>query len=148
MHACSVESNSLQTHGLNPPGSSVHGIFQARLLEWVAMSYSRGFSRPRDQTQVSCILHWQVDYVPLRRLGKLYFFHQRMDTCNLKLWNPGSPDRPWAGLLYRGGGGGSGRGSAQPRCFRLQSAVPGATSLHTVRCCHLELSVVCSISAH
>ena len=30
------------------PGSSVHGIFQARVLEWVAISFSRGFSRPRD----------------------------------------------------------------------------------------------------
>ena len=37
------------------PGSSVHGIFQARLLEWVAISFSRGTSRLRDQTQVSCI---------------------------------------------------------------------------------------------
>ena len=40
------------------PGSSVHGIFQARILEWVAMPSSRGSSQPRDQTQmshVSCI---------------------------------------------------------------------------------------------
>ena len=36
-------------------GSSVHGILQARILEWVAISFSRGFSRPRDQTQVSHI---------------------------------------------------------------------------------------------
>ena len=35
------------------PGSSVHGIFQARILEWVAISFSRGSSWPRDQTQVS-----------------------------------------------------------------------------------------------
>ena len=35
-------------------GSSVHGIFQARVLEWVAISFSRGSSRPRDWTQVSC----------------------------------------------------------------------------------------------
>ena len=39
----------------SPPGSSVHGIFQARILEWVAISYSRGSSRPRDQTHISCI---------------------------------------------------------------------------------------------
>ena len=37
------------------PGSSVHGIFQARILEWVAMLFSKGSSRPRDQTPVSCI---------------------------------------------------------------------------------------------
>ena len=35
------------------PGSSVHGISQARILEWVAISFSRGFSQPRDQTWVS-----------------------------------------------------------------------------------------------
>ena len=38
----------------NLPGSSVHGIFQARILEWVAISFSKGSSPPRDQTQVSC----------------------------------------------------------------------------------------------
>ena len=39
----------------SPPGSSVHGISQARILEWVAISFSRGSSPSRDQTQVSCI---------------------------------------------------------------------------------------------
>ena len=38
------------------PGSSVHGIFQAIVLEWVAISFSRGSSRPRDHTQVSHIV--------------------------------------------------------------------------------------------
>ena len=37
------------------PGCSVHGISQARILEWVAIPFSRGSSWPRDQTQVSCI---------------------------------------------------------------------------------------------
>ena len=36
-------------------GSSVHGIFQARVLEWIAISFSWGSSRPRNRTQVSCI---------------------------------------------------------------------------------------------
>ena len=39
----------------SPPGSSVHGSLQARILEWVAISFSRGSSQPRDQTKVSCI---------------------------------------------------------------------------------------------
>ena len=39
----------------SPPGSSIHGILQARILERVAMSFSRGSSWPRDGTQVSCI---------------------------------------------------------------------------------------------
>ena len=38
------------------PHSSIHGIFQARVLEWVAISFSRGSSRPRDWTQVSRIV--------------------------------------------------------------------------------------------
>ena len=37
------------------PGSSVHGIFQARILEWVAISFSRGSLRPMDRAQVSLI---------------------------------------------------------------------------------------------
>ena len=37
------------------PGSSVHGILQAKILEWVAISFSRGSSQPRDQTQASHI---------------------------------------------------------------------------------------------
>jgi len=37
------------------PGSSVHGIFQARMLKWVAISFSRVFSWPRDQTCIFCI---------------------------------------------------------------------------------------------
>ena len=36
-------------------GCSLHGILQARVLEWVAISFSKGSSRPRDQTRVSCI---------------------------------------------------------------------------------------------
>ena len=39
----------------SPPGSSVHGILQARILEWVAISFSRGSSRPRDRIFISCV---------------------------------------------------------------------------------------------
>ena len=38
------------------PGSSVHGVFQAIVLEWIAISFSRGSSQPRDRTRVSCIV--------------------------------------------------------------------------------------------
>ena len=41
--------------GCSPPGSSVRGISQARVLEWVAIPSTRGSSQPRDQTRVSCI---------------------------------------------------------------------------------------------
>ena len=39
----------------SPPGCSVHGILQARILEWVTISSSRGSSRPRDRTHVFCV---------------------------------------------------------------------------------------------
>ena len=55
--ACSVVSSCLtlcNTMDCSPPGSSDHGIFQARILEWAAISTSRRSSQPRDQTCVSC----------------------------------------------------------------------------------------------
>ena len=51
----------------SPPGSSVHGILQARILEWVAISFSRGSSQPRDQTQG--LLHLLADSLPLSHQG-------------------------------------------------------------------------------
>ena len=53
------------------PGSTVHGVFQARILERVAISYSRESSQLRDQTPASHFLHWQVDSLPLHQLGSL-----------------------------------------------------------------------------
>ena len=56
--ACSVARSCLtlcDPTDYGPPGSSVRGISQARILEWVAISSSRGSSRPRDRTRVSCI---------------------------------------------------------------------------------------------
>ena len=51
----------------SPPGSSGHGILQVRILEWGAISSSRGSSQPRDQTQVSAL---QVDSLPSEPPGK------------------------------------------------------------------------------
>ena len=53
--SCSVMSNSLWGHNWRPPGSPVHRIFQARILEWVAIPFSKGSSWPRDRTWVSYI---------------------------------------------------------------------------------------------
>ena len=57
------------------PGSSVHGIFQERVLEWVVISFSRGSSQPMDRTQGSNphplhLLHWQANSLPLAPPGK------------------------------------------------------------------------------
>ena len=54
----------------SPPGFSVHGISNARILEWVAICFSRGSSQPRDQTHNSCIgSHWQMDSLQLSHQG-------------------------------------------------------------------------------
>ena len=61
-------------------GSSVHGIFRARILAWIAISYFRGSSRPRGQTHVSCVpLRWKVDSLPPHHLGS------NLDTCKVLL---------------------------------------------------------------
>ena len=58
MGACAVTQSCLSLcnpMGCSPPGFSVHGISQARILEWVAVSFSRGSSQGRDHIQVSYI---------------------------------------------------------------------------------------------
>ena len=58
VHVCSVALSCLtlcDPMDYSPPGSSVHGILQARTLEWIAISFSRGSSSPRNRTGVSCI---------------------------------------------------------------------------------------------
>ena len=54
----------------SPPGSPIHGISQARILEWVAISFSRGSSWSRNWTH--CLLHCQVDSLPLSHLRNLF----------------------------------------------------------------------------
>ena len=56
VHACSAAkscSTLCDPMDCSPPGSSVHGIFQARILDWVAISSSRGSALPRDRICVS-----------------------------------------------------------------------------------------------
>ena len=55
----------------SPPGSSVHGIFQARILEWVAISFFKGIFL--NQGLNPCLLHWQVDSLPLSHQGSCSF---------------------------------------------------------------------------
>ena len=68
-----------------PPGSSVHGILQARIQGWVAVPFSRGSSQPRDGTQISCTADgvftiWATREAPLVVLVIIY--------CNAKLSCP------------------------------------------------------------
>ena len=57
MHAKSLQSCPTLCNPMDcsPPGSCIHGILQARILEWVAIPFSRGSPWPREQTCVSCI---------------------------------------------------------------------------------------------
>ena len=73
--------------------SSIYGIFQARILEWVAISFSRGSSWPRDQTQVSHIagrcftlwatreahlVHWKLNYLTMTNIWGNYVNSDRL----------------------------------------------------------------------
>ena len=55
--------------GYSPPGASIHGVFQARILEWVAIPFSRGSSQSRDQTHVSSIFCIGKHSLPLSHPG-------------------------------------------------------------------------------
>ena len=90
------------------PGSSVHGIFQAIVLEWIAISFPRGSSRPRDRTRVSHIVdrpfivwatswsinkadRWRTDTFELwywRRLSRVPWTARRSNQSILKEINP------------------------------------------------------------
>ena len=63
MHAKSLPScpTLCDTMDCSVPGSFIHGVFQTRILEWVAMPSSRGSSQSSDRTCISCLLHSQVD---------------------------------------------------------------------------------------
>ena len=62
-----VVPNSWRPMDSNPPGSSVHGSFQARVLEWVAVSFSKGSSQPWIESRSPA---WQADYLPSEPTGK------------------------------------------------------------------------------
>ena len=65
------------------PGSSVQGILQARILEWVPMPSSRVSSQPRGRTHLLCLLHWQAGSLPLAPPGKPIIKFQNQSSENL-----------------------------------------------------------------
>ena len=80
----------------SPPDSSVHGIYQATILEWVAIFSFMGSFQPRNQTRISCISH----------IGKWILYHwATWEACHtslvaivqscLTLWNPSRLLCPW-----------------------------------------------------
>ena len=83
-----------------PPGSSVHGFLQARILEWAATPSSRGSSQPRDRTRisyVSCIGRWVLYH--LHHPGSPGMLHERPNTCPQQsdlTWGWKTPSVSWA----------------------------------------------------
>ena len=69
------------------PGLSVSGVSLARILGWVSISSSRGSSWSRDQTHISCLLHWQAGSLPLALPGKPSFMAKRLSSnSSISFW--------------------------------------------------------------
>ena len=78
-----------ETMDCSPLDSSVHVIFQARILEWAAISYSRGTSRPRKFLHLLWFLPWQADSLPLYHLGSPQALDLDFQTVSGWCWLPG-----------------------------------------------------------
>ena len=130
--SCSVMSDSLRPMACSPPGSSVHGILQARILEWVAMPFLRRSSQPRARTQVSPTL--RVVSLPSEPPGKLHV--TSLSSFKYVLgWKQASWLRgcriPWE-VLWRGS-------------FRLRVSLglPGDARLFQLTSLHFSTPKVC-----
>ena len=81
-HSCPALGNPMDG-GL--PGSSIHGIFQVGILEWIAIPFSRGSSWPRDCTHISCIAGGFVTTEPP---GKPPFLREHLaNLCGMSKWS-------------------------------------------------------------
>ena len=94
MHACACAQScpTLPSHGLEPPGSSAHGIIQARILEWLHVFFSRIFPTQGSNPYLLSLLHWQVDSLPL------FTTHLMMGLCKHTEW-PFERTQDWASLI-------------------------------------------------
>ena len=110
-----------------PPGSSVHGILQARILEWVAISSSRGSSQLRDQTHISCV-SWMVGWI-------LYHWASREAHPVWPTLNAVFRGRSWKDFFFFSGGNVN-IGLNSPNLRREISACDYSTrSFHTSTLC-------------
>ena len=116
------------------PSSSVHRISQARILEWFAAPFSRAFSWPKDQTQVSCIVSrfftiWATREAPIIYRLILHILVKVTQSCpilcNLMDCSPSAPmsieffrQEYWSGLLF-----------PSPGEFLKQGSNPGSPAL-------------------
>ena len=86
----------------SPPASSVHRISQARILEWVAISFSRGSTQPKGQTMsLSSPACWQVDSLPLSHLGSLKLFYKTPCTSLLSFLVPSCFSLPCLSFYFQ-----------------------------------------------
>ena len=91
--SCSVTSDPSDTFDCTQPGSSVHGIFQARILEWITIYFSRESSWPRDQTcvsYVSCIIgrfftYWVIMFCVNK--NSRFVFSFRKTAASTAIWS-------------------------------------------------------------
>ena len=133
--------------GYSLPGSSVHGIFQARILEWVAIFSSKGSSWPKDPTHVSCvscIADWfftteppkaGVKWKKVKSLRHVRFFVTPWTvTCQAPLSMGFSKQEYWSGLPFPPPGDlpnpGIEPGSPALQADALPSEPPGKAGVH------------------
>ena len=89
--------------GYRLPGSSVHGIFHVRILEWVAISSSRGSSWPRNWIHVSCISRWilyqwatrEAPQLGNERIKKFSYSIVKKRTKKMKIIFSGPKEKQW-----------------------------------------------------
>ena len=70
----------------SPPGFSIHGIFQARILEWVATSFSRGSSQSEDRTCISCVSCFVGQYFTHWTIWEVFLSHDRPINQKMNCW--------------------------------------------------------------
>ena len=130
---CALSRLALWPCGLGPPGSSVHGISQARILEQVAISYSKGFSQPKDRTTslLSPVLlgrfftasaSWEA---PPSKLGN------QLKLCHFRSQCKGSPNSRTTHSMHRHGSSflGLGTGMHAPRMTKSLPQAPSHSAL-------------------
>ena len=84
MCVCSVMSNFLQPHGVQPSRLLCPGIFWARILEWIAISFSRGSSQPRDG---NCLLlgRWTLHHCTTWEVqDEIVRWHRHLNGCEFE----------------------------------------------------------------
>ena len=113
MLSCSIMSNLCNPMDCSPPGSSVCGISQARILEWVAIPFSRGSSPPRDRTYVS-------RFSCVSSFGRQILYHQAT-------WE--APNTPWSLQCNTKVKEGTPIGTGHLRCVYVTLQEPGTIGL-------------------